>query len=154
MGAMKEALADSIESVLVANKVEIAGQKVIMSCEINDVFLALLAGDNQSLHQLERQWFDTMEIDAADFMADWCHSITAAVAIYTGLATTEDGLIGNSFAWLAYHYHLHPRHVAVAMMKAGLNDKAIQGIIYLLSGVILDQNDKLRIVKFDYLEGR
>jgi len=151
MGAMKEALADSIESVLVGGKVEIEGQEVIMSCEINDVFLSLISGDNQSIHALEHQWFDTMNVDAADFLSDWLHGITAAVAIYTGLATTDDGLIGNSFAWLAYHYHLHPRRVAVAMMKAGLNDKAIQAILYLLSGVILDQNDKLKIVKFDYL---
>lgn len=151
MGAVKEALADNIESVLVSGRVEIGGQEVIMSCEINDVFLNLMAGDNQGIHALERQWFETMNVDAADFLSDWLHSIAAAVAIYTGLATTDDGFIGNSFAWLAYHYHIHPRRVAVAMMKAGLNDKAIQAILYMLAGVILDQNDKLRIVKFDYL---
>lgn len=151
MGAIKEALADTIESVLVSGRVEIEGQEVTMSCEINDVFLNLMDGDNQGFHALEHQWFETMNVDAADFLADWLHGITAAIAIYTGLATTDDGLIGNSFAWLAYHYHLHPRRVAVAMMRAGLNDKAIQAILYLLSGVILDQNDKLKIVKFDYL---
>jgi hypothetical protein len=151
VGAIKEAITTSIESVLIRSKVEIEGQEVLVFRQIKDVFENLVTGDNQGCQALENQWFETMNIDAADFLADWLHGITAAVAIYTGLATTDDGLIGNSFAHLAYQFHLHPRRVAVAMMRAGLNDKAIQAILYLLSGVILDQNDKLKIVRFDYL---
>jgi len=151
MGAMKEAIFESIESVLETKWVEMYGQEVNTGFEMNKVFLNLMSGDRDKVAQMQHEWFQTLDVDVADFLTDWLDGITAAVAIYTGLATTNDGFIANSFAWFAYKYHLYPRRLAVAMMKAGLNDKAIQAIIYLLSGVILDQNDKLKIVKFDYL---
>lgn len=151
MGYMKEAIFESIESVLETHEVELYGAKVNTGFEMNKVFLNLLSGDRDRMAEMEHEWFQTFDVDVADFLTDWLDGITAAMAIYTGLATTEDGFIGNSFAWFAYKYHLYPRRLAVAMMKAGLNDKAIQAILYILSGVILDQNDKLKIVKFDYL---
>jgi hypothetical protein len=151
MGAVKEALSSAIDSVFETQTVEMNGDQVLIAQEMMETFISLLNGDNQAMHQKEHQWFDEYSIDTADFLSDWTHCITAAVAIYTGIATTEDGLIGNSFAFMAYWYHIQPRRCAVAMMKAGLNDKAIQAILYLLAGVILDENDKLKIVKFDYL---
>lgn len=152
MGAVKEALDDSLSSVLETYVVEMNSDRVVMNCEFMNTFLALTDGDNQMLQAQEQQWFEEYHIDTADFLADWTHAITAAVAIFTGLATTEDGLIGNSFSWLAYRYHIAPRGVVVAMQKCGLTDRAIQGIIYMLAGVILDENDKMKIVKFSYLD--
>mgnify|MGYP000037472060 CR=1 FL=1 len=151
MGAVKEALNNTISSVLETQTVEMNGDQVFIDMEFMQTFALLFEADNQAMHEQKRQWFEQYSVDTADFLSDWGHAITAAVAIYTGLATTEDGLIGNSFAFMAYWYHIHPRRCAVAMMKAGLSDKAIQAILYLLAGVNLDENDKLKIVKFDYL---
>lgn len=152
MGAVKEALYGSIESVFEKQSVEIYGEEVSMVGEVFDVILDLLDGDAESMHERERYWFQQYSTDTAEFLADWTFKVAAAITVFTGVGNNEQGLVGNSFASLALFYHLHPRRTAVAMQKMGLSDKAVQAIIYMLAGVILDQNDKLRIVKFKYLD--
>jgi hypothetical protein len=78
--------------------------------------------------------------------------MTAAIAVFTGEATTEDGLVGNSFDWMAYHFNNSPRRTVRAMQDMGLNDRAVQGIIYLLTGRLLEVNEALNIVRFEYLK--
>lgn len=152
MGAVKQALDEQLSSVLESEVVEMNGDRVLISYEFFNTFLALTDADNQELQRQEHNWFQQYDVDTADFLSDWTHAVTSAVAIYTGLATTDDGLIGNSFSWMAYKYHISPRSCAVAMQRMGMTDKAIQAIIYMLAGVILDQNDKMKIVKFAYLD--
>ena len=152
MGAVKEHLYESVESVFEKHSVEIYGEEIAMVGEVFDIVLDLLDGDAEALRDRELYWFQQYSIDTADFLTDWTFKVASAITIFTGLGTTEDGLVGNSFASLALFYHLHPRRTAVAMQRMGMTDKAIQAIIYMLAGVILDQNDKLKIVKFSYLD--
>jgi hypothetical protein len=152
MGAMKELLAENIESVLAKNVIELYGDEVNIDFEIMDTLAYLLAGDNQSLHDKEHEYFTTLHIDTADFLTDWLHAMTAAIAIFTGEATTEDGLVGNSFDWMAYHFNNSPRRSVRAMQEMGLNDRAVQGIIYLLTGRLLEANEALNIVRFEYMK--
>ena len=152
MGQVKEYLTENIESVLAKNVIELYGDKVNIDFEIMDTLACLLGGDNQSLHDKEHEYFTTLHIDTADFLADWLHAMTAAVAIFTGQATTEDGLVGNSFDWMAYHFNNSPRRTVRAMQDMGLNDRAVQGIIYLLTGRLLEANEALNIVRFEYLK--
>jgi hypothetical protein len=53
---------------------------------------------------------------------------------------------------MAYHFNNSPRRTVRAMQQMGLNDKAIQGIIYLLTGRLLEANESLNIVRFEYLK--
>jgi hypothetical protein len=152
MGAIKEALYESVESVFDKHSVEIQGEEVSMVGEVFDIVIDLLDGDAEALRDREQYWFHQYSIDTADFLADWTFRITSAVIIFTGIGTTEDGLVGNSFASFALFYHLHPRRAVAAMQKSGLNDKAIQGIIYLMAGRLIDQNSGLTIDRFDYLD--
>jgi hypothetical protein len=152
MSAMKEYLAENIESVLTDAVVEMQGDRVNIDLEIMDTLTYLVCGDNQSLHDKEHEYFTTLHIDTADFLADWLHAMTAAIAIFTGQATTEDGLVGNSFDWMAYHFNNSPRRTVRAMQQMGLNDRAVQGIIYLLTGRLLEANEALNIVRFEYMK--
>lgn len=152
MGAVKEALYEAVESAFNSHSVEILGEEVPIVGETFDILLDLVDGDAEALRDREHYWFKEYSIDTADFLTDWTFKITSAIAIYTGLATTEDGLIGNSFASFSLFYHLHPRRAVAAMQKSGLNDKAIQAIIYLMAGRLLDENSDLGIDRFDYLK--
>lgn len=152
MGAVKEQLYASVESVFDKHSVEIYGEEVSMVGEVFDIVIDLLDGDAEALRDREQYWFQQYSIDTADFLADWTFRITSAVIIFTGIGTTEDGLVGNSFASFALFYHLHPRRAVAAMQKSGLNDKTIQAIVYLMAGRLLDENPDLGIDRFDYLK--
>ena len=152
MGAVKEQLYASIESVFDKHSVEIYGEEVAMVGEVFDIVIDLLDGDAEALRDREQYWFQQYSIDTADFLADWTFRITSAVIIFTGIGTTEDGLVGNSFASFALFYHLHPRRAVAAMQKSGLNDKTIQAIVYLMAGRLLDENPDLGIDRFNYLK--
>ena len=152
MSAMKEYLAENIESVLAHNVIEMNGDKVSIDLEIMEILNCILSEDIRSLANQEHNYFSTLHVDTADFLADWIHAITAAIAVFTGAATTDDKLIGHSFDWMAYHFNNSPRRTVRAMQKMGLNDRAIQGIIYLLTGRLLEANKALNIVRFDYIQ--
>lgn len=152
MGAVKEQLYTAVESVFEKHSVEIYGEEVAMVGEVFDIVIDLLDGDAEALRDREQYWFQQYSIDTADFLTDWTFKITSAIAIFTGIGTTEDGLIGNSFASFSLFYHLHPRRAVAAMQKSGLNDKTIQAIVYLMAGRLLDENSELAIDRFDYLQ--
>jgi hypothetical protein len=152
MGAVKEALFDTIESAFVSNAVEIHGEPVFMSEVMFDYFLGMTSGDDEFLRSLEKSHFDTYEIDAADFITDWAGGFTAAYAVLSGLATTEDGCVGNYLAMLAYHYHHAPRHLGRALQRFGFTNAVSQGIVYLLAGRLLEASQELRVISFDYLK--
>jgi hypothetical protein len=151
MGAVKEALFDTIESAFESNTVEVHGQEVFMSEVMFDYFLGMTSGDDDLLRILERANFEEYQIDTADFITDWAGRFTAAYAVLSGLATTEDGCVGNLLASLAYHYHHAPRHVGRALQRFGFTKAVSQGIVYLLAGRLLEASPALRIVSFDYL---
>lgn len=151
MGAVKQALFDTIESAFESNTVEIHGESVVMSEVMFDYFLGMTSGDDDFLRSLEQSHFETYGIDTADFITDWASGFTAACAVLSGLATTEDGCVGNSFDLLAYHYHHAPRHLGRALQRFGFTNAVSQGIVYLLAGRLLEASQKLRIVSFDYL---
>ena len=152
MGAVKEALFETIESAFVSGSVEVHGEPVFMSEIMFDYFLGLTSGDDDFLRSLEKSHFENYGVDAADFITDWASGFTAAYAVLAGLATTEDGCLGNSFDRLAYHYHHAPRHLGRALQRFGFTNAVSQGIVYLLAGRLLDASQKLRIVSFDYLK--
>lgn len=152
MGAVKEALFDTIESAFESNTVEIHGEPVAMSEVMFDYFLGMTSGDDDFLRSLERSHFETYGVDTADFITDWAGGFTAAYAVLSGLATTEDGCVGNSFDLLAYHYHHAPRHLGRALQRFGFTNAVSQGIVYLLAGRLLEASQSLRIVSFDYLK--
>lgn len=152
MGAMKELLFENFESVFESADLKINGDEVWVAYEMMDIQTLLLLSDNDGLHRKEHEYFERLHIDTADFLTDWLHAVTAAVSVFTGMATTEDGLIGNSFDTMAYWFHLSPRRAVRAMQQLGLNDRAVQGIIYLLTGRLLDANEALNIVRFEYLD--
>jgi hypothetical protein len=152
VGQVKEYLTENIESVLARNVIQMYGDRINIDFEIMETMTHLLSGDNQALHDKEHEYFTTLNIDTADFLTDWLHAMTAAIAVFTGEATTEDGLVGNSFDWMAYHFNNSPRRTVRAMQDMGLNDRAVQGIIYLLTGRLLEANEALNIVRFEYLK--
>lgn len=152
MGAMKELMHENYESVFETQDLKMNGDEVWVIYEMMEMQTLLLCNDNEGIQQKEQDYFANLHIDTADFLTDWLHPVTAAVSIFTGMHTTEDGLIGNSFDTMAYLYHLSPRRAVRAMQKLGLNDRAVQGIIYLLTGRLLDANNALNIVRFEYLD--
>jgi hypothetical protein len=152
MGAMKELMLENYESVFDSQDLKINGDDVWIVYEMMEIQTLLLCSDNEGLHRKEHEWFENLHIDTADFLTDWLHPVTAAVSVFTGMQTTQDGLIGNSFDTMAYWFHLSPRRAVRAMQKLGLKDRAVQGIIYLLTGRLLDANNALNIVRFEYLD--
>jgi hypothetical protein len=152
MGAMKELMQENFESVMETDDLKMNGDEVWVFYEMMEIQGLLLFSDNEALQRKEQQWFEGLHIDTADFLTDWLSPITAAVTVFTGMGTTEDGLIGNSFDMMAYHFHTSPRRTVRAMQKMGLNDRSVQGIIYLLTGRLLDANNALNIVRFEYLD--
>jgi hypothetical protein len=152
MGAVKEAMFDVIESAFESNYVEVHGEPVAMSEVMFDYLLGMTAGDDESLRSREWANFDNYGIDAADFITDWAGGFTAAYAVLSGLATTEDGCVGNYLAMLAYHYHHAPRHLGRALQRFGFTNAVSQGIVYLLAGRLLEASQELRVVSFDYLK--
>jgi hypothetical protein len=152
MGAVKEALFDTIESAFESSSIEIHGEPVIMSGVMFDYFLGMTAGDDESLRSREWANFENYGIDTADFITDWAGGFTAAYSVLSGLATTDDGCVGNYLDMLAYHYHHSPRHLGRALQRFGFTDTVSQGIVYLLAGRLLEASPALRIVSFDYLK--
>ena len=151
MGAVKEAFAEAIESVFQACSTTIEGEQVFTADLVFDYILAISDGDDEWLRSREHDHFETYGIDTADFLSDWAGKFATAIGIFTGQLTTEDGCAANYFDILAYSYHHTPRSVAKALVSFGLTDRAVQGIIYLLAGRLLDASEQLRIVKFEYL---
>jgi hypothetical protein len=151
MGAVKEALLETIESAFESNVVEIHGEPVVMSGIMFDYFLGISDGDDWSLRSLEQAHFADYGIDAADFITDWAGKFTAAYAVLSGLATTEDGCVENYLDVLAFIYHHSPRQVGRALQRFGFTSSVCQGIVYLLAGRLLNSSKKLGIVSFDYL---
>jgi hypothetical protein len=151
MGAMKEAFAQAIESVFETSATTIKGEQVFTADLVFDYILAIENGDDEWLRSMEHDHFETYGIDTADFLADWAGKFATAIGIFTGQLTTEDGCAANYFDILAYSYHHTPRSVVKALSAFGLTDSAVQGIIYLLAGRLLDASEQLRIVKFEYL---
>lgn len=154
MGAVKEALSETIQSAFVSPTIELYGDQVVIGCEMFDSFMGIIDGDDDYLRSLEKSRFASFNIDTADFLTDWLGGFTAAYAVLSGLATTEDGCVGNYLDLLAYHYHHAPRHVGRALQRMGFTDAVAQGIIYLLAGRLLNATSKLNIVSFDYLDKR
>lgn len=154
MGAVKEALFDAIYSAFDSTKVEIHGESVVMSEVMFDYFMGVTSSDDDYLRSLEKSNFEKYGIDTADFLTDWAGVFTAAYSVLSGIATTDDGCIGNYLDLLAYHYHHAPRHVGRALQTMGFTDAVAQGIIYLLAGRLLEATNKLNIVSFDYLDKR
>ena len=151
MGAVKAYLEQSIESVFEPAPIEMNGNVIYTADIAFDLILDMINGDDDNLREFENRWFSTYDVETADFLADWAYRISPAVAVFTGLATTDDGCVGNGFDMLAYTYHRSPRSVAKALSTFGLKDAAVQGIIYMLAGRLLDASEQLRIVRFDYL---
>lgn len=154
MGAVKEALSETIQSAFESPTIELYGDRVVIGCEMFDYFIGITGGDDDYLRSLEKSTFANFNIDTADFLTDWLGGFTAAYAVLSGLATTDDGCIGNYLDLLAYHYHHAPRHVGRALQRMGFTDAVAQGIIYLLAGRLLNATKKLGIVSFDYLDKR
>lgn len=154
MGAVKEALSETIQSAFVSPTIELYGERVVIGCEMFDSFMGISVGDDDYLRSLEKSRFADFNIDTADFLTDWLGGFTAAYAVLSGLATTDDGCVGNYLDLLAYHYHHAPRHVGRALQRIGFTDAVAQGIIYLLAGRLLNATSNLGIVSFDYLDKR
>jgi hypothetical protein len=152
MGAVKEAMAQAIDSVFEFHKVELKDDTIYPSEIAFSYILAIGDGDDNQLRDLGDSIFDSLAIDTADFVSDWAGSISAAIGIYTGLLSLDEGCTENYFDWLAYFYHHNPRHVGRALWRFGLTEKACQAIIYLLAGRLLETGGKLSITKFDYLD--
>lgn len=152
MGAVKEALFETIESAFESSSVEIHDEPVAVSEIMFDYFLGITSGDDEFLRSLESSTFENYGIDAADFITDWAGGFTAAYAVLSGLATTDDGCLDNYLAMLAYHYHHAPRHVGRALQRFGFTPAVSQGIVYLLAGRLLEASQKFRVVSFDYLK--
>jgi hypothetical protein len=151
MGASKEAFAQAIESVFELTPPMIQGEQVYAADLVFDYILAIGDGNDDWLRMLEDYQFANYGIDTADFLADWCGKFAAAIGIFTGQLTTDDGCTANYFDMLAFMYHHTPRSVAKALSAFGLTDSAVQGIIYLLAGRLLDASEQLHIVRFEYL---
>ena len=151
MGAVKEAFSQAIESVFQHSPATIEGEQVYTVDLAFDYILAIGNGDDNMLRAMEHELFAIYGIDTADFLTDWAGRIASAVGIFTGQLTTDDGCTGNYFDMVAYTYHHSPRSVAKALSAFGLTDSAVQGIIYLLAGRLLDASEQLSIVKFEYL---
>jgi hypothetical protein len=152
MGAVKEALFETIESAFESSSVEIHDEPVAVSEVMFDYFLGITSGDDEFLRSLESSTFENYGIHAADFITDWAGGFTAAYAVLSGLATTDDGCLDNYLAMLAYHYHHAPRHVGRALQRFGFTPAVSQGIVYLLAGRLLEASQKFRVVSFDYLK--
>lgn len=151
MSAISNYMLGSMESVFATRTLSMNGDSVFIVSEVFETQMLLLDGDNKGLQAKEHEYFQELHIDTADFLTDWLHALTAAISIFTGSATHDAGLIGRSFDWMAYHYNNSPRRTVRAMQELGLNDRAVQGIIYLLTGRLLEANETLNIVRFDYL---
>lgn len=154
MGAVKEALVETIESAFVSGLIEVHGEPIHPASILFDRFIGITDGDDDYLRSLETATFEEYGIDAADFITDWAGGFTAAYAVLSGLATTEDGCVGNYLDLLAFHYHHAPRHVGRALQRFGFTDSVAQGIVYLLAGRLLNATSKLGIVSFEYLDKR
>ena len=154
MGAVKAALSETIDSAFVSPTIELYGDQVVIGCEMFDYFIAITSGDDDFLRSLEQSHFANLHVDTADFLTDWLGAFTSAYAVLSGLATTEDGCVGNYLDLLAFQYHHAPRHVGRALQRIGFTDAVAQGIIYLLAGRLLNATNKLGIVSFDYLDKR
>lgn len=151
MGAVKEALAETIDSAFLAPTIELYGDQVVIGSEMFDYFIGITGGDDDFLRSLEKSHFANFYVDTADFLTDWLGAFTSAYAVLSGLATTEDGCVGNYLDLLAFQYHHAPRHVGRALQRIGFTEAVAQGIIYLLAGRLLNATKKLSIVSFDYL---
>jgi hypothetical protein len=151
MGAVKEAFAEAIESVFETHATTIKGEQVFTADLVFDYIMAIVDGDDEWLRSMEHNHFATYGIDTADFLSDWAGKFATAIGIFTGQLSTDDGCAANYFDILAYSYHHTPRSVAKALSAFGLTDSAVQGIIYMLAGRLLDASEQLRIVKFEYL---
>jgi hypothetical protein len=152
MGAVKEALFDTIYSAFESINVEIHGESVVMPELMFDYFMGITSSDDDFLRSLEKSNFEKYGIDTADFITDWAGVFTAAYSVLSGLATTDDGCVGNYLDLLAYHYHHAPRHLGRALQRFGFTKAVSQGIVYLLAGRLLEASPALRIVSFDYLK--
>lgn len=150
MGAVKAQYENTISSMFENPAPTICGEQIDMSVEIDQLLLSLMWQDAEHLRNAESRWANEYQIDAFDFLADWGHRIAAAIGIFSGLASANDPMVKQSFDMMALSYHFHPRSVAVAMQRAGMTDRAIQGIIYLLSGRILEANEHFSILSFEY----
>lgn len=151
MGAVKEALFETIESAFENDRVALYDDSVPMSEVMFDYFLGMTNGDDDFLRSLESSHFGTYGGDTADFITDWAGGFTAAYAVLSGIATTDDGCVGNYLDLLSFQYHHSPRHVGRALQRFGFTKNVAQGIVYLLAGRLLNATDKLRITSFDYL---
>ena len=151
MGAVKANLEQNIEAVFELAPIEMNGDVVFTADIAFDLILDLTDGDDDKLRLAEKVWFNEYDSETADFLADWAKRISSAVAVFTGLATTDDGCVANYFDMLAMTYHHAPRRVAKALRTFGLTEAAVQGIVYMLAGRLLDASEQLRIVRFDYL---
>ena len=151
MGASKEAFAQGVESVFEMTPPIIQGEQVYTADLVFDYIMGIGDGHDDWLRMLEHHLFANYGTDTADFLADWCGQFAAAIGIFTGQLTTDDGCTANYFDMLAFSYHHTPRSVAKALSAFGLTDSAVQGIIYLLAGRLLDASEQLHIVRFEYL---
>ena len=151
MGAVKAYLEQSIESVFGPAPIEMNGDVIYTADIAFDLILDMVNGDDERMRSYEMSWFGDYHVDTADFLTDWAGRVSSAIAVFSGLATTDEGCVGNYFDILSYTYHHSPRSVAKALRTFGLTDAAVQGIIYMLAGRLLDASDQLRIVRFDYL---
>lgn len=154
MGAVKAAYEDTISSMFEQSHSTISEELIPIEMEIDQLLLFLLNQEAEGLRLSETRWAKSYEIDGFDFLADWGHRIAAAIGIFSGLATADDPMVKQSFDMMALSYHFHPRSVAVAMQRAGMTDRAIQGIIYLLAGRILEANEHFSILSFEYQKKR
>jgi hypothetical protein len=151
MGAVKEHYAATIESAFLPTPVEMNSDTIYTADLAFDHIMMQANSMDAELQGLEQDWFASYHVDTADYLSDWAGRISAAVAVFTGLTTTDEGCVGNYFDMLAYTYHHTPRQVAKALKAFGLTDAVVQGIIYMLAGRLLDASEQLRIVKFEYL---
>lgn len=151
MGAVKQHYEQTLESMFKTQLVQMNGDNLYTVELAFDLFDLQGNGMDPELQALEHEWFATYHVDTADFLSDWAGRLASAIAVFSGLATTDDGCVGNYFDMLAYTYHHTPRQVAKALSAFGLTDAAVQGIIYMLAGRLLDASSQLSIVKFEYL---
>jgi hypothetical protein len=151
MGAVKEYYAASVESAFLPKPVEMNGDIIYTADLAFDNILMQENSMDSELQALEQYWFANYHVDTADYLSDWAGRISAAIAVFTGITTTDEGCVGNYFDMMAYTYHHTPRQVAKALTAFGLTDAAVQGIIYMLAGRLLDATKQLRIVRFEYL---
>lgn len=151
MGSVKASFEETLDSVFELAPVEMNGDSIFTADIAFNLILDIASGDDELIRGYERAWFDRYDNESADFLADWARRISSAVAVFAGLATTDEGCVGNYFDMLAMTYHHSPRSVAKALRTFGLREAAAQGIIYMLAGRLLDASEQLHIVRFDYL---